>query len=737
MVLADHLVVVPDDGTAAAVTTVPEVVRRSLLDRLLSSRATVVVLRGQAGAGKSTLLRQWAQEDRRVFVGLDLRARHDSPAVLAEALVRALVDIGPDEPAALAALTDEEPTYSSVVVPGLGDVAGSRARPFVLALDDAHLLTDRRADSLLRSVADSVPDGSTLVLATRGAPPTWVVRLRAQGRALVLDPVDLAFDRGEAAELAASLGLPAAEAPRLLRETDGWAVALHLAALAAPNREAGSAGPVPDSLTDYLRSEVLDLLPPDERDLLVRTSIVEAPSADQCDHLLGRFDSALLLHDVVRRTSLVRERDNGFRVHHLLRDALRIELAETVPADEIAAVHGRAGRWFLAHDDPESAVDHALAAGDLATIATVVGQAVPESAGSGRSDRLARLLGRLTDAQIASDPWLSLAAAWSCLQRGDVEGRERWTLHAEAHAGPAWRATVRSDPYAASLAVLVAVVGRDTVAATRDLCDDALVGMGPDDPFRCPAAFIRVVMRTLLDDPEAEALLPEGRRWARALSVAINEADTLAFEGMLRLRRGDVAGGTALIDEAGRIVAEHHGDRLATAAHPLSAYALSLAIQRRDTEAVQVLGQARRLTQQLHGLVPWFHVMAPVIQARAALLLGDTALARQLVADAHQAMTPDLAATTLSASLSEVEELLRTDGASAAGAATLTPAELRVLAYLPSHLTFPQIGEHLFLSASTVKTHALSIYRKLGVGSRSDAVDRARRLGLVERSLRG
>ena len=62
----------------------------------------------------------------------------------------------------------------------------------------------------------------------------------------------------------------------------------------------------------------------------------------------------------------------------------------------------------------------------------------------------------------------------------------------------------------------------------------------------------------------------------------------------------------------------------------------------------------------------------------------------------------------------------------------ITAAELRVLQFLPSRLTFRQIGEHLFLSQTTIKTHSLSIYRKLGVSSRDDAVARAQSLGLVE-----
>ena len=67
-------------------------------------------------------------------------------------------------------------------------------------------------------------------------------------------------------------------------------------------------------------------------------------------------------------------------------------------------------------------------------------------------------------------------------------------------------------------------------------------------------------------------------------------------------------------------------------------------------------------------------------------------------------------------------------------ASTLTPAELRLLPLLATYLSFREIGEHLFISRNTVKTQAISVYRKLGVSSRSDAIERAGELGLVDRA---
>ena len=69
-----------------------------------------------------------------------------------------------------------------------------------------------------------------------------------------------------------------------------------------------------------------------------------------------------------------------------------------------------------------------------------------------------------------------------------------------------------------------------------------------------------------------------------------------------------------------------------------------------------------------------------------------------------------------------------TFAAGATGVApTLTMAELRVLRFLPSHLSFREIGERLNVSANTVKTQALAVYRKLDVSSRSEAVSAAPR----------
>jgi LuxR family maltose regulon positive regulatory protein len=69
----------------------------------------------------------------------------------------------------------------------------------------------------------------------------------------------------------------------------------------------------------------------------------------------------------------------------------------------------------------------------------------------------------------------------------------------------------------------------------------------------------------------------------------------------------------------------------------------------------------------------------------------------------------------------------------AIGAAPLTTAEWRLLPLLATHLTFREVGQRLYISQHTVKTQAISIYRKLGVSSRGQAVQRIQEIGLLAR----
>jgi LuxR family maltose regulon positive regulatory protein len=730
---------------ADADPTPGRIVRNRLLNRVSAAppSVTVVVLSGPAGSGKSALADQLLEGDDRRHAVVTLARHSDEVTTLAALLLDAFQSLGAATALLRPGLTVEEPAYSATLLPALARVATKAgASPYVLVVDDVHFLRDPRCQELLQAVSGAVPCGSRLLLLTRDEPPTWVARLRAEGRLLELGARDLAFSVPEAESLFHGMRLypDHAAVERLVERAEGWAVGLYLSALAmvreggwSTDRISAVPGGPSTHIGEYLRSEVLDPLDPGDRQFLQHTSVLDVLTADGCDAVLDRRDSARVLARLHRHNLLIVPLDDGsgFRCHHLLADQLATDLAADEPT-LVPVLHRRAAFWFDAQGDLDAAVRHARQSGDLPFLAELVWSGIEGCLGSGRPDRLRSWLGGLPDRDVASDRWLSLAAAWSAEQTGDLDRMRRWLLVSQKHAGRDWRDRMHVDVYAASVALLVGIVGETGLEDAVVLCRGALQGLPVDSGFRAAAAFVPGVCLTLLRRPtEGTASLVEAEQLARALSVPLVQANALSWQGLMAVATADHARGAELIAEASRLIEQYHLDRMVTSAHCLTAQAL-LQAMRHEPDAAATLAKARRLTVTIHGVGAWFAVCGPLFQARAALLLGDAALARVLILEAKDALTPELAGSLAGDLLDDTEALFRSVSRAGASGAALTAAEMRVLQFLPSHLSFPLIGEHLHLSLNTVKTHALAVYRKLGVNSRDEAVARAQELGLVE-----
>jgi LuxR family maltose regulon positive regulatory protein len=170
--------------------------------------------------------------------------------------------------------------------------------------------------------------------------------------------------------------------------------------------------------------------------------------------------------------------------------------------------------------------------------------------------------------------------------------------------------------------------------------------------------------------------------------------------------------------------------------YPASALSLAaaahLAVLEGDPgRAVRLLAEARETGSRLTVATPVLALQTRLELARCAIGLGDVPGARTFLDEAAGlvALRPDLGG--LVDDVREIEAELEALRATGSLARSLTPAEIRLLPLLPTHLTFREIGAQLFVSHHTVKTQAISIYRKLGVTSRAGAVEVARRLGLL------
>ena len=131
--------------------------------------------------------------------------------------------------------------------------------------------------------------------------------------------------------------------------------------------------------------------------------------------------------------------------------------------------------------------------------------------------------------------------------------------------------------------------------------------------------------------------------------------------------------------------------------------------------------------------MPHLAVQARIELARVHLALADRAGARTLMREVDDVLVRRPGLGTLMGEAEALRvQLSKAHRSGAAGASALTAAELRLLPLLATHLSLPEIARELFLSRNTIKTQANSIYRKLGASTRSQAVARARELGLLE-----
>jgi LuxR family maltose regulon positive regulatory protein len=147
-------------------------------------------------------------------------------------------------------------------------------------------------------------------------------------------------------------------------------------------------------------------------------------------------------------------------------------------------------------------------------------------------------------------------------------------------------------------------------------------------------------------------------------------------------------------------------------------------------QAQEQVARATRLRPLLTYALPYLAVQTLLELGRACLALDEAAGARAVLRQARDILRrrPDLG--ILPSHVEQLRSQLDSSRGGAGGVSALTTAELRLLPLLPIRLTFAEIGERLYLSQHTVKTHASSIYRKLGVSSRSQAVQRLQELGL-------
>jgi LuxR family maltose regulon positive regulatory protein len=452
-----------------------------------------------------------------------------------------------------------------------------------------------------------------------------------------------------------------------------------------------------------------------------------------CDAVLERKRSARLLERIQRRNLLLvplDRRREWYRYHHLLRELLQAELRRREPG-LIPDLHLRAAAWYEANAMPEAAIGHAHAAGDYDRVARLILQLQQPVWASGRVETVRRWMEWLTDVTGAEHYGaIAVHGALIFALLGQPGAAERWVAAAE-RASPAGILPDGST-MEGTLAYLRACLCRDGVAQMRRDARTARDGLSPASPYQATMLYTEGISYLLEDDPDrADPVL------ARALDVAVHAASpplaalVLAEQCGAAAQRDSWPQVASLAERAVAIVRDGDFEDYWSSAL-VYAWAARAALHRRDIPLGRLyLSHASRLRPLLTYLLPVVSVQALLEMTDSYLALADMRGAAAVLAQARDilAQRPDLGNLPVRADC--LRSRLSTITAGGPGASSLTAAELRLLPLLSTHLTFREIAGRLFVSPHTVRAQAYSIYRKLAVSSRSEAVARSREFGLT------
>lgn len=660
--------------------------------------------------------------------------------MLIGAIAAALDKLEPIDQRVFAPLMAPRPNLWSVVIPRLGDALATRQQPFVLVLDDLHRVHDHLSLEPLATLAERMPEGSQLAIASRENLPIPLGRLRTQRTIVELSADDLALTSAEAEAAVSSLGieLEVEILEPALERIEGWPAGIYLLALvlgASDDSAAAVAEISGDSrvIADYLREEFIAGMPEEHRQFLTRTAVLDHLAGPICDHVLDRQGSARMLKELASSNLLLTpldRQDREYRLHSLLRELLVADLREGDGELEPALRH-RACFWYADRGEPEQAVPQAIASGDEELAADLIWSSTAWLLSSGRGGLLERWLDQFGEASTARSPALAMARATDLATCGDGAGCEHWVAVAREALKGAQHPGADSLHLAGQV-LKAGVAARGGIVAMRTDVEHTYELLPEHDPWRSFCCLILGTSWHLSGDrAQASRWLEEGSR--RGLKVAPNVGMLcLAQLSLVADDEGDRDESHRLADEA-IAAAEHFGlEGTSTSALAFAVAALAQAQRGRADEASSNLRVALRLLAGLNEFSDWYEAETRIVAARTLLLLDDVINARGVLAEAGRYITRTPDAPVLGRWTEAAWQDADTTARSISDRWPLTPAELRLLRFLPTHLNMSEIAAEMFVSPNTVKSHAKSVYRKLDVSSRADAVTRAREAGLLD-----
>ena len=719
--------------------------RRELVRSLAGAAAKLVLVDAPPGFGKTTLVAQWRSStiEERSFAWLSLDRADDDPGRLwwhvLSALQRACPELGGED--IVRALRVQVPDIAGTVLPMLINELAALPAPVVLVLDDCHVIRERSCHDQIAFLLLHLPPSVQLVLITRADPPLPLARLRAAGQMAEFRAQELRFTPAEADALVRTVAATELSKPDLadlVERAEGWPAGVYLAALSLRDHPSPSAFIhqfTGDNrfIVDFLAEEVLNRQPAEIRQFLMRTSMLDRFCGPLCDAVAGSANAADII-DVLERENLfvvpLDEIRRWFRYHHLFAQVLRSLLARTEP-DAVPILHERASAWHRVSGSIGEAVKHALAAGDPANAADLMARHWYTYVSAGRGAAVGRWMRSLADDQIAADPVVAHCAAWAAALSGEPEAVRRWlpVIEAGHHEGPLPDG-IRS--LKSSAALLRGVYGFEGLRVMRESAATAAeLESDPKSPWYALARGALGFSLYLCDELQAAAETLQEAELGEA-PVPLIRILTLSTLSLVTVELGRLPQAMELAKEARSIAVRGDLGETPQSSLAFTATGTVYAARGRLDEARSELERAVGSRQRVPGISPWATLEAMLRLVQVRLDLGDVAGAAELIEEAQDVLTlfPD-GVKAPQARLERLRLQAVVPARDVSAADSLTEREVAVLRLLRGSLSLREIGQELFVSPNTIKTHVQAIYRKLGVSARHDAVERGRDVGIL------
>ncbi len=685
--------------------------------------ARLVIISAPAGYGKSTLAAQLDAADTvRKRMWHPIEPIDNDPVAFAARLLAGLERLAPFSPEMRAVAEQTATRTHTEMVPMLLSVI-LQCEPLRITFDDAHHLVSPASLSILQQIIAAMGEGSQVVIATRVTPDLGLARLRASGDLAEIGPNQLAMDLDATSAVLGLLGieLDIAGTEALHQQTEGWPAGLALAGIAMSNSPNSGAPLIPSGrrreIADYLVEEVLSQQSDEVRAFLVRIALLRRFNAQLCDAMLARDGSHELLDRLDRIHLFVVPLDDErgwYRFHHLFGELLNDQF-ERMGAPERNLLLNRAALWHLEHGTIDEALHYAQRSGDFALAGQIALGHGPRLIRAGQIDTLRAWIERSTNDEITSDAAFCIAAGGVAALLGDSKAH-RFVHAAEQlpldRPSPDGASSMRS-----SFTNIRALIGNEGFVQMLDdghqVYELEHVAHSPWMTGGCRA--IGQALVGLGRPDEALPYLEEGLRLCAEFSI--RGYQELVFLGHLALAHLDLSEFTAATGrvEEGSAILNRSDVSRPLHALPLWTAEAGIAARRGDLDRAR---RALALVEQhldLAAAMVWYQAEVAVRCAETCWAFGDQAMATRFADRARVALelVPDSETLT---------NRLASAASTASGLAMLTPVEHQILQQLATHLTLEQIGGERYVSRATVKSHVASIYSKLGVRTRAQAV---------------